>query len=78
MIAHKPTRRAEVEVEAEVVKNATNAGRSATSLVPAPILPVLEVATVVATAAVETTALLVVEVEVEVVQRPGMIDHYYY
>jgi len=79
VIARKPTHR--VEAEAEAVKNAINVGRSATSLVPAPIPPVLEaLATIVVTVVVvvvvvvETTALLVV-VAVVVVKRPGMIDH---
>lgn len=79
MIARKPTHRVEVEVEAEVVKNAINVGRSATSLAPAPIPPVLEalatvaVTVVVAVVVVETTTLLAVVAAV--VKRPGMIVH---
>jgi len=79
VIAHKPTHRVEVEAEAEAVKNAINAGRSATSLVPAPNPPVLEALTtvVVTVAVVETTAALLVVVVV-VVRRPGIIDHQFY
>ena len=77
MIARKPTHRVEVEVEAEVVKNAINVGRSATSLAPAPIPPVLEalatVAVTVVVGVVETTTLLAVVAAV--VKRPGMIVH---
>lgn len=64
-------------MEAEVVKNAINVGRSATSLAPAPIPPVLEalatVAVTVVVGVVETTTLLAVVAAV--VKRPGMIVH---
>jgi hypothetical protein len=55
---------------AEVAKNATSAGRSATSLVPAPNPPVLEEALTPVVTVAEATTLLVV-----VVEKPGMIDH---
>ena len=61
----------------EAARSATNAGRSVTSLVPAPNpqVLVLEALTTIAVTAVvvvaaETTTLLEVEVE-----RPGMIYH---
>ena len=62
----------------EAARSATNAGRSVTSLVPAPnpqvlvleALTTIAVTAVVVVAAAETTTLLEVEVE-----RPGMIYH---
>ena len=69
MNARKPPHRVD---QAEAVKNATNAGRLAISLVPAPNPPALVEAltTVVVTVAVEASALLGAEVE-----KPGMVDH---
>jgi len=80
VIVHKPT---PPPLLAEAVKNATSAGRSATSLVPAPnqrvvVMEVVEVmeVTAITAAVVETTALSEVEVEAEVeARRLGMADH---
>ena len=67
MNAHKPAKRE------EVVRNATSAERSATSLVPALNLRALEVTTAIATVVVvvvRPTALLEAEAK-----KPGMIVH---
>jgi len=73
VIVHKPT---PPPLLAEAVKNVTSAGRSATSLVPAPnqrvvVMEVMEVmeVTAITAAVVETTALSEAEVEAEVEAR---------
>ena len=72
MNAPNPTRL--VEVEVEVVKNATSVGRLATLLVPAPNQRVPEVLATAGAAVmvVEATTLSGAEVEA---RRPGKVDH---
>lgn len=66
-IARKPATR-----QLEATRNATNAARLATSLVPAPNPPALEALTSVVPA---TEATMLLEV---VVKKPGMMDHQFF